>query len=882
MKKRTKKNLTACLCAAACLSLLGSCKDDYLYDDEAPTWLNGSLYEFFEKNGEFKAYKALIDDLGYKDMLNRTGAVTLFPAKDEAFTRYFAAKGKSGDVEQLVHELPESAKKYLFNSTMLNMTYLAHQLSNVESSDVGGGEGMALRRNTVLTYLDSVPFVNYGNLPKNEYWTRFKKNGGIYLADNGVRPMVHFTPAFYANSGLTQEDWGIITKGNADMPYDEVGIYVNGKHVKPENEDLICENGYVHVPDDVVEPQANMAEIINQQPEMSDFASLMEKFAYPYFDGNIDRQVKINKGLPTDGNDSLVFVKRYFNRTDFYEPGEDIDVNSYGMLLYDPADNQKGGNTDMGAFFVPSNKALEDYWNSEEGAFLRDNYESLDEVAKNVISAFIQNHQRVSFKGSYPHTWDIMTDPTGLDMKVNPDDVERTFWANNGVVYLMDKVYAPVDYQSVYAPVLLSGLTKIMSPVIKNDQDNDFNMKYHFYLRSLDNQYNLLVPTDKALAFYRDPISWANYVNSGTGVREIWSFRLDKGNVVADVYSTNPDGSIGSFLRTVGTDDNGKWIINNRLQDILDMHIVVADNETDPYSGFVDDGSHDFLLTKGGSLLMPEGLGENVTFKAGGEIENALEPAQVVDADRGDRKAYYQMQNGHTFFVDKILQDPFKSVFTAMREQPKFDKFFTLLLGDDDVMTFVQNDESNKDLVSIFSTMKGEQSIGIGMVVSTFQNYRYTVLVPTDEAVDKAFSEDPNLMTWEEISQLIDENKTPEEVGEKVRYLLEFLHYHFIDGIIPVSGKVNVDGEYETAARRTDGMGFTPIHAQGGNGELAFSCTVNDQTAHVITDDPSCYNLLTRDFIVNGDNVSSATQISASSRAVIHLVDCALNYHKKQ
>ena len=145
----------------------------------------------------------------------------------------------------------------------------------------------------------------------------------------------------------------------------------------------------------------------------------------------------------------------------------------------------------MGAFFVPSNKALEDYWNSEEGAFLRDNYESLDEVATNVISAFIQNHQRVSFKGSYPHTWDIMTDPTGLDMKVNPDDVERTFWANNGVVYLMDKVYAPVDYQSVYAPVLLSGLTKIMSPVIKNDQDNDFNMKYHFYLRSLDNQYNL-------------------------------------------------------------------------------------------------------------------------------------------------------------------------------------------------------------------------------------------------------------------------------------------------------------------------------------------------------------------------------------------------------
>ena len=86
---------------------------------------------------------------------------------------------------------------------------------------------------------------------------------------------------------------------------------------------------------------------------------------------------------------------------------------------------------------------------------MRDNYESLDEVATNVISAFIQNHQRVSFKGSYPHTWDIMTDPTGLDMKVNPDDVERTFWANNGVVYLMDKVYTPVDYPVSYTHLTL-------------------------------------------------------------------------------------------------------------------------------------------------------------------------------------------------------------------------------------------------------------------------------------------------------------------------------------------------------------------------------------------------------------------------------------------
>lgn len=878
-------NSKMCLCVALCIPLLHSCKDEYMYDDHVPTYLNGSLYEFFESRDNFRAYKALIDGLGYKELLGRTGTSTLFPATDEAFARYFAAQGKSGDVEQLVHDLPQSAKKYLFYSSMLNMTYLSHQLSNVQSSDVGGGEGMALRRNTVLTYLDSVPFVDYAQLPRNIYWDRFAAKGGVYLADNGVRPMVHFTPGFYSNSGLTPSDWDVMTRGNANMPYDGTGIYVNGIHVRPENADVVCENGYVHIPDDVIEPQGNMAEVMGLHPEMSGFTRLMEKFAYPEFNGEIDRQVKISKGLPTDNNDSLVFIKRYFNRTDFAsDPEGKIDLNSYGMLLYDPAQNQRGGETDMGAFFVPSNKALEDYWISDEGAFLRDNYESLDDVSTNVIAAFVQNHQRMSFKGSYPHTWDIMTDPNGLEMGVDEADVERTYMANNGVVYLINKVYPPVDYQSVYAPVLVSGLTSVMRPAIKNDQDNDFNMKYHFYLRSQQNEFNLLVPTDKALEYYRDPITWAAYEYNKTGDREIWSFRLNNvGNVVADVYRADADGNKGTFLRTVGEDDNGRWIVNNRLQDILDMHIAVAVDETNPYAGYLDDGSHDYVLTKGGSLLKPVGLKENMEIVAGGDIESGLPAAKVVVAEGDGRKAYYEMGNGHTFFIDKILQDPFKSVYVAMSDrQDKFGKFFTLLLGDEDVMAYIENDENSKDLEPIFSNMMGEQSVGIGMVVSTFQNYRYTVLVPTDDAVDRAFADDPKLLTWEEIKELMNQNVTPEEIGQKVRYLLDFLHYHFIDGMLPVSANISVDGEYETAARREDGTdGFTPIRAQGGNGQLSFYCTMNNQSANVITTDPNAYNILTRDFIVNGNNVVAATQISASSRAVIHLVDRALNYHKK-
>ena len=49
MRKHKMNNLNACLCAAVCLSLFSSCKDDYIYDDEAPAWLGENIYEYLEK-----------------------------------------------------------------------------------------------------------------------------------------------------------------------------------------------------------------------------------------------------------------------------------------------------------------------------------------------------------------------------------------------------------------------------------------------------------------------------------------------------------------------------------------------------------------------------------------------------------------------------------------------------------------------------------------------------------------------------------------------------------------------------------------------------------------------------------------------------------------
>ena len=116
-----------------------------------------------------------------------------------------------------------------------------------------------------------------------------------------------------------------------------------------------------------------------------------------------------------------------------------------------------------------------------------------------------------------------MTDNAGFEMSVKEEDVQKAYIACNGIVYMTDKVYPPVDYQAVYGPVLTADTTTTMSAAIKNDDMDDVNnLKYHLYLRSMDNQYNLLVPTDDAMANYRDPITWALWANEGVDKREIW------------------------------------------------------------------------------------------------------------------------------------------------------------------------------------------------------------------------------------------------------------------------------------------------------------------------------------------------------------------------
>jgi hypothetical protein len=111
-----------------------SCKDEYIYDDRGkePDFLGASIYDFMEKDGNFTYFLRLIDDLDYKEVLSRTGSKTLFPARDDAFDRFFANTAYG---VKSYEEMSPAMKRSIMNSAMVNMAYLSYMLSNVSSNN---------------------------------------------------------------------------------------------------------------------------------------------------------------------------------------------------------------------------------------------------------------------------------------------------------------------------------------------------------------------------------------------------------------------------------------------------------------------------------------------------------------------------------------------------------------------------------------------------------------------------------------------------------------------------------------------------------------------------------------------------------------------------
>lgn len=845
------------------LTILTSCNSDYYYDKKAPTWLGASIYDYLKTDGHFTNYVKLIDDLGYTEVLRLTGSKTLFVANDSAFIEFYKkndwnVKGYSG--------FSLAQKKMLLNFSMINNAYLMQTLSNYYS-DGTAYEGTAMRRATALSPLDSIPF-DYGTaVSTSKYWDNYRVKGIHVLKDNTSSPLVYFTPQFLLKSLFTTADFSTLS-GGATRGVDDVYVF-NDKIIK---RDITCKNGYVHVLQSVLIPHTNMAQYIQNNPSTKIFSKLIDRFCGPFYDA---ANTILYRQLHPEFTDSL-FVKHYFtNKGGAINDDGSIEGGSVSLpngkpalnlLPFDPGWNSYSSGAlyaDMAAMFVPTDDAMNGYFNSSIGAILKNRFGSWDNVPDEIALPFIKRHMRISLIESVPSRFSKMVDAENYALPVNIGQIQSSYTGVNGEVFVTNAVYPPVDYISVYSPVLLSANSKIMNWAINISQTSVDGTKFAFYklyLNSLVSTYGLFIPTDEYLNNYIDPIA---YSQDKQGVLK-FKFNTITSSVTALVYLYNKTTGV------VGTDPidsiTNPAFVQNRLWNILDSHIVV---------GGVETGSS-YYITKANDFIKVSGSGSSMKVQGGQDIINNTS-AQVTNV--------FNQSNGKTYFLNKPISSSLKSVYKILSETPEFSMFYNLLNGVPDTC-----------ITQIFAQQ------GMDYRVDFFNAYRYTVYVPSNTAIQNALAVG-KIIPWETIYAM----SNPEK-GKAINTMIQFLKYHFQDNAVffgqPVSDQyqsATIKNDYNstywgTAKNKYYKLG---VVATGSSITITMDSKTGDplRTANVLTSDPvtgsTLYNIIAKDYIFdklpslykNVDGTGSisgvlfnTSNITTSASSVIHEIDNVLTF----
>lgn len=837
---RTKwRSLSAVIALSACLFSFTAC-DKYDLDETTPEGWGASIYSYLAEDGHYKNTVRLIEDLDLKEVLAKTGSKTMFVADDDAFERFYS--NNSWGVRNY-DQLSLAQKKMLLLGAMINNSYQINSLSSIE----GPVKGQCMRRLSSQTIYDTVSVVKVKDLPNmtpearthNTTWAKFDGRDNIVLMrDMTITPMIHFIEEQMADNKITNDDYNFLYNYTTERQAGDASV--NGKKIVQQN--IKCSNGFIHKVEDVVLPLQNMAELIASKPNVSLYNKLLERFCAPFYAG--DAAVKQYNYLFNQSVDSI-YQKRFFSEKS--QDGrpliiDDDNIVAKSYLKFDPEWNQyysglaiPSANAalekNMAVMMVPSNAALENYWNNEAGKVLKDQYGSWDNVPNDVIVELINNNMLSSFVESVPSKFGSILNDANDPMGVDKADIDSVWLGCNGAVYLTNKVYSPTSFVSVLYPAIVNETMKVMRWAVEKNQ-------YNVYLNSLNSRFSFFIPLNKAMLDYIDPASY------GKTKTQLYRFHYDATKTIpvwASVYEYDMDTrEIGDSIR----EERDEWALKSKLRDILDNHIVI---------GNVEDGNR-FYKTKAGTEIEVANVsqGANGMTVAGslqldGTYSGPLHVSYIYDQTA--------MGNGKCYILDKEpIMTTRKSVFDVLSEHEEFAEMRKLIEGS-----------------SLLETIHDEKHACTSTNLNCFNTYHYTIYVPTNETILK-LQEEGKLPTWEQVDNW--EEGSPERQRDSLA-IENFIKCHIQDNALFIGAQPQEEDGYETAYIGESGK-FDRVFTTLTKDDIIIKKTQTDTKPCKVIKKAGLYNIMAREYQLEGTDKNTATSVYTTSSAVIHLIDGSL------
>ena len=822
------------ICVSLVLAgLTTSCVDKHEEVDaeSRPSWLGESIYTELKNpsdhgllTGTFTNYLRLIDDLGYDEVLAKTGSKTIFPANDEAFERFF----KSNDWGVTSYEqLTESQKKLLLYNSMLDNALLLNMLPNVSNGGNDVMKGAAIKHATNVSIIDTVQFIKgsgslatrpAGMPANNKYWEKYYDKG-VHVVSDATRPMmVHLTREYMlgndiSTTGGEESDFAYIT-GEA---FTEGTAYIfNDKVVKG---DITCQNGYIHQMQDVLVPPGNMAQVLHKKDNTQYFSRILDYFSAPYYDATTTKNYNdwaITNNRPQI--DSIYQVRYLSGRS---QGGSALQRDPNGVIIslsstlgLDPGWNQyypnvaRAGATDVsimdiGAIFVPSDQAIKNFFlQGGAGAYLFDIYgnykygenteahlaENLDSLHSQnplVLTEFTNNLLQASFVRAVPSKFETLTNDASELLGVTTGMLDRkadgkhdVTIANNGVLYVVNELIAPDRFQSVMGPSSVYPDMSVMGWAV--DDRTYLGVDFQYYLKAMRANYAFFVPEDGAFdLYYLDPATLGHLNNNQVGTQRPdvlhfytqWkdSTNHSKGkDLKCDRYYF--DMATGTIDETEKPRAASIASVKTQLVDILNYHtVVLGENE--------NIGTNKYYKTKHGGEIYFENHAEGGRVMSGAQIDDPERfPAPVI------KHIYDGQKNGETFRLSRVIQPPHKSVYNVLSTNEQFSDFLEMCSGFVPEMLewagIPKVNPKNESLPSpqdAYTILTRDYKLGsketaeacLDYNVKMFNTYNYTLFAPDNTAMQKAYAN--GLPSWADVQELFEKwaETDPEEMSDQ-------------------------------------------------------------------------------------------------------------------
>lgn len=876
-----------------------------------------TLYDNLQALGNYTTYLRLIDSFAgiqraFKNELTdyerkymgSFDTLTVFAPNDEAFDRFFAHNAWTDEQGNAI-----SSYEQLSDSQKLSLIYMSYIPGFVTANSLHASKSVRgyLRLYSYDRQFNLVPYKHTGGtdintFPPDSYsYIDYAKELNQHIVDGvwiGYGTIGDYTGAlayrggtmiwnddYWQYNGLSHDD--LVFIGAADTESSE-HITIGNAHITQPNQQ--CQNGYLHLVDEVVVPQPNLMCALAQARwggKCSLASSLVQRFNYLKYDP-----------------DYAYYKEQIFN-----------DGDSAMTVRNSLLDRVSTTTTQTPAIILPTDEALKAFLLATDNPLWqfginKDNYYTmLMSLPREVLQSFVKEWFRTSFTDVLPSRYSNMRSAKGHQLLAGvatPEAyklaVQQVIHAVDGIIVVVDAVPNAEDLRNELTFVKLAG--QVAGAALTANDRYEYNTNAApfstDYQREMHNKsFTMFVPTDEGLKQYGlvDPMSMAS--NNRASWR-YWSLTPDSisssGNgqiaVAARAYrydynkvrNAETDRPLGvSFSNSANDGANVNYGPTKRqlLTDMLDQHIVLQNLDS-----MLNTSRHWYLSRSGMPIYMKEHTNTNIVVNGGMQIDLNERDA----ADKHDCTLQFVGQNstGTSVFIDRPMQPTSQNVFQRLQSNDAFSTFFEYAEALNNAYTLKKmlfGDEASEALswkYIIFADRSGgytRYGNANTMLVNFFHNFNYTIFVPTNEGMQKAV--EAGLPTIESIEQFVEESldgngQLPDDKREQAqaRYLtlLNFLKYHFCDKSYFLEPDLESGDTEQTTTACIDASNQQALTADinSDNGMLM----VRDASNRYKAVKPDLANIIARDAEFNNDP-TRARYIRSASNVVLHGIDNA-------